>query len=207
MVGTPIKDRKTERREATKAEILDAAWELVRERGLGGLNLRDLAARIGMRAPSLYEYFASKHAIYDAMFAQGYGQFAAAVAETEELPGEDGLRAGARRAMAFMVQDPPRYQLLFHRTIPGFTPSPDSYAVSVQQLDRTRAWFDRNGFAAPGALDLFTSLIAGLAGQQIANDPGGDHWVRLVDTAVDMFLSYIKATGGATRRTRDRTRS
>jgi len=207
MVGTPIKDRKTERREATKAEILDAAWELLRERGLGGLNLRDLAARIGMRAPSLYEYFASKHAIYDAMFAQGYGQFAAAVAETEELPGEDGLRAGARRAMAFMVQDPPRYQLLFHRTIPGFTPSPDSYAVSVQQLDRTRAWFDRNGFAAPGALDLFTSLIAGLAGQQIANDPGGDHWVRLVDTAVDMFLSYIKATGGATRRTRDRTRS
>jgi AcrR family transcriptional regulator len=195
MVEIPYKDRKSERREATKAEILDAAWDLVREQGLGGLRLRDLAARIGMRAPSLYEYFASKHAIYDAMFAQGYRQFAEVIAEAEELPGEDGLRAGARRAMAFMAQDPARYQLLFHRTIPGFTPSAPSYAVSVQQLDRTRAWFNRNGFAAPEALDLFTSLTVGLAGQQIANDPGGDNWARLVDAAVDMFLTYIKAAG------------
>ena len=62
--------RRAERREATKAEILDAAWALVREHGLGALALRDLAARVGMRAPSLYQYFDSKtHAIYGAMFA------------------------------------------------------------------------------------------------------------------------------------------
>jgi AcrR family transcriptional regulator len=207
MVEIPIRDRKAERREATKAEILDTAWDLVREQGLGGLNLRDLAPRIGMRAPSLYEYFVSKHAIYDAMFAQGYRQFAAVMAEAERLPGEDGLRAMARQAMAFMVEQPARYQLLFHRTIPGFTPSPQSYAVSVQQLEQTRAWFDRNGLAAPGALELFTSLIGGLAGQQIANNPGGDHWVRLADAAVDMFLTYIEATDGTTRQTRERTRS
>ena len=80
--------------------------------------------------------------------------------------------------------------------------------MSVQQLERTRAWFDRNGYGAPGALDLFTSLMGGLAGQQIANDPGGDHWIRLVDAAVDMFLTHIKATGrNTTRRTRERTRS
>jgi hypothetical protein len=109
--------------------------------------------------------------------------------------------------MAFMAEQPARYQLLFHRTIPGFTPSPQSYAVSVQQLEQTRAWFDRNGFAAPGALDLFISLIVGLAGQQIANDPGGDHWVSLVDSAVDMFLTFIKAIGGPARPARERTRS
>ena len=208
MVDTPIRDRKDERREATKAEILDTAWDLVREQGLGGLNLRDLAPRIGMRAPSLYEYFASKHAIYDAMFAQGYRQFTAAMVAVDALSGEEGLRAMAHRAMAFMVEEPARYQLMFHRTIPGFTPSPESYAVSVEQLDRARAWFARNGLDDPGALDLFTSLIGGLAGQQIANDPGGDHWVRLVNPAVDMFLTYLPAAGQATtRRTRERARS
>jgi AcrR family transcriptional regulator len=208
MVDTPIRNRKTERREATKAEILDTAWDLVREQGLGGLNLRDLAPRIGMRAPSLYEYFASKHAIYDAMFAQGYRQFTAAMVAVDALSGEEGLRAMAHRAMAFMVEEPARYLLLFHRTIPGFTPSPESYAVSVEQLDRARAWFARNGLDDPGALDLFTSLIGGLAGQQIANDPGGDHWVRLVDPAVDMFLTYLRAGGQTTtRRTPGRTRS
>jgi AcrR family transcriptional regulator len=208
MVDTPIRDRKAERRQATRAEILDTAWDLVREQGLGGLNLRDLASRVGMRAPSLYEYFASKHAIYDAMFAQGYHQFTAAMAEVDALSGEDGLRAVGRQAVAFMVEEPARYQLLFHRTIPGFTPSPGSYAVSVENLDRTRAWFDRNGYGTPGALELFTSLMGGLAGQQIANDPGGDRWIRLVDAGVDMFLTYFTAADRTTtRRTRERTRS
>jgi AcrR family transcriptional regulator len=207
MVEIPTRDRRAERREATRAEILDTAWDLVREQGLGGLNLRDLAPRVGMRAPSLYEYFASKHAIYDAMFAQGYRQFAAVIAEAAALSGEEGLRVMARRAMAFMVEEPARYQLLFHRTIPGFTPTPESYALSVDVLERTRAWFAGNGFAAPAALDLFTSLLGGLAGQQIANDPGGDHWVRLVDTAVDMFLTHIEAAGGTARPPRERTRS
>jgi len=207
MVGTPNRDRRTERREATRAEILDAAWDLVREQGLGGLNLRDLALRVGMRAPSLYEYFVSKHAIYDAMFAQGYQEFTAVIAEAAALSGEEGLRAIAHRAVTFMVEEPARYQLLFHRTIPGFTPTPESYALSVDVLERTRAWFERNGFGTPAALDLLTSLVTGLAGQQIANDPGGDRWVRLVDTAVDMFITPVKATGQTTRPPRERTRS
>src|SRR5437879_10560921 len=71
MVVEPIRDRRAERREATKAEILEGGWGLVRAEGLAALSLRDLARRVGMQAPSLYSYFDSKHAIYDAMFAEG----------------------------------------------------------------------------------------------------------------------------------------
>lgn len=106
MLGSPTRDRRSERRQATKAEILEAAWDIVREEGVGGLNLRNLAQRLGMRAPSLYEYFPSKHAIYDAMFAEGYRQFDAIVAELVSLSGQDGLRAAARRTVAFMVDEP-----------------------------------------------------------------------------------------------------
>ncbi|MDZ7676649.1 MAG: TetR family transcriptional regulator [Acidimicrobiales bacterium] len=42
------------RREQTRGEILDAAWELCRQDGLVALSLRNLAERVGMRAPSLY---------------------------------------------------------------------------------------------------------------------------------------------------------
>ena len=70
MSGIPIKDRRAERTLATRREILDAAWELVHEQGLGALTMRELGARVGMRAQSLYVYFPSKHAIYDAMFAE-----------------------------------------------------------------------------------------------------------------------------------------
>ena len=120
------------------------------------------------------------------MFAQGYRQFAAAIAGALTMPGEEGLRAMAHRAMAFMVDAPARYSLLFHRTIPGFTPSPESYAPSAEQLEHTRAWFAANGMDS-GALDLFTALITGLrrpADRQRPRrrplDPSGGHRRRHV---------------------------
>jgi AcrR family transcriptional regulator len=70
----PRSDRRAIRHAATKREILDAAWRLARERGLGGWSLRDVADAVGMRAPSLYVYFASKNALFDAMFADGNQQ-------------------------------------------------------------------------------------------------------------------------------------
>ena len=82
MSVSPPRDRRAERQAATQAEILDAAWALVRADGLASLAMRELGARVGMRAQSLYAYFPSKHAIYDAMFADGnrtlLGRFATA---------------------------------------------------------------------------------------------------------------------------------
>src|SRR3954452_20012084 len=83
MVVEPMRDRRAERREATKAEILAAAWELVRAEGLAGLSLRDLARQVGMQARSLYSSFYSKHSIYDAMFLQGNLEL---LARSESMP-------------------------------------------------------------------------------------------------------------------------
>lgn len=41
-------------------DILDAAAELMAERGYGGASLRELARRVGMSQPSLYHYFRTK---------------------------------------------------------------------------------------------------------------------------------------------------
>ena len=53
--------RVSRRREATTAEILEAAWQVAAEEGIAGLSLREVADRVGMRTPSLYSYFGSKH--------------------------------------------------------------------------------------------------------------------------------------------------
>lgn len=191
MVVEPIRDRRTERREATKAEIIDAAWELVRAYGLAALNLRDLAAKVGMRAPSLYSYFDSKHAIYDAMFLQGNLEL---LARYEALPRQDDpvedLRAAARLFVRFGVEDPARAQLLFMSTIPGFEPSPETYGVAVRIVELARARMKRGGIPVE-YLDLWTALISGLVWQQISNEPGGDRWARWVDDVVDMFLAHV----------------
>jgi AcrR family transcriptional regulator len=190
-----MRDRRTERHEATRAEILDAAWRLVRTEGLAGLSLRDLAEQVGMRAPSLYSYFNSKHAIYDAMFAQGARDYLDGQS-TVTLTGDGlvDLKNGLRFFIAFCTDDPSRYQLLFQRTIPGFEPSAESFALAVEGLDAMRARLARLGVTDPRALDLLTAIGTGLTDQQISNDPGGDRWTRLVDQAAEMFFAHQSRT-------------
>jgi len=201
MLGNPIRDRRAERREATRAEILEAAWELVRAEGLAALSLRDLAGRVGMQAPSLYSYFDSKHAIYDAMFAQGAREFLE-VQERLALTGDPAtdLKAGVQSFVGFCTSNPVRYQLLFQRTIPGFEPSPESFAISVAGLAATRERLAGMGFTDPATLDLLTAIGTGLTDQQISNDPGGDRWIRLVDEAMDMFLAHVTNRTKTTRK-------
>src|ERR1700683_2159029 len=67
------------RREARVASIVASAWKLAREHGIAGVSLHALAREVGMRQPSLYEYFESKHALYDAMFADGNRQLLARI--------------------------------------------------------------------------------------------------------------------------------
>ena len=69
MVKSEVKvDWRASRRQSARDAIVEAAWALVREEGLAGLSLRDLARRAGITTPTVYSYFESKHAIYDAMF-------------------------------------------------------------------------------------------------------------------------------------------
>lgn len=192
MTVTPL-DRRSVRREATRAEIVAAAWDLAREQGLSGLSMRDLGERVGMRAQSVYTYFASKDEIYDAMFRQGYEDFIAYLsADTGPVHSPlERVRSHAHRFFLFCTSDPVRYQLLFLRTIPGFEPSPESYAVAVQALQRMHDDVAALGVTDPQAGDLATALFTGLVSQQIANEPGGSRWLRLVDRAAAMLLAEV----------------
>ena len=67
-------DQVAQRRDAKVAAIVEAAWRLAREHGVAGVSLHGLAREVGMRQPSLYDYFDSKQALYDAMFADGNRQ-------------------------------------------------------------------------------------------------------------------------------------
>jgi AcrR family transcriptional regulator len=192
MFDSPKRDRRAERRASTRAEILEAAWQIARSDGLASIALRDVARRVGMQAPSLYSYFDSKHAIYDAMFAQAAQAFA------DGRPWDDmigdvrhDLGVMVHYFVGFCTDDIARYQLLFQRTIPGFEPSPESFAISRASLVRVSEEFERWGISDPRAVDLYTALATGLADQQISNDPGGDRWIRLIDDAVEMYVDHV----------------
>jgi AcrR family transcriptional regulator len=184
---------------------METARELARDSGLAGLSLRDLARHLGMAAPSLYSYFASKDALYDAMFAQGYREMLALpVAEVGDL--RAAMRAGMHRFVQFCVEDPVRYQLLFQRPIPGFTPSPESYALATQAYERDLQPLAAFGITDQGDLDLVTAVFSGIVSQQLANEPGGNRWVSLADRSVDMLADHFEARAARRPRTARRTR-
>jgi len=186
------RDRRRARHEAAKQEILETAWSMVRADGLAALSLRALAHAVDIEPPSLYTYFASKNALYDHMFADGNRELARrfAAAQIPDDP-RGALRVVAALFVGFATEDQARYQLLFLRTIPGFEPSPDSYAIAVEILTSVRTILTRAGLRDDADFDLWTALVAGLASQQLANDPGGDRYVRLIDDAVTMFADHV----------------
>ncbi|MGY1815604.1 TetR/AcrR family transcriptional regulator [Blastococcus sp. SYSU D00820] len=201
--SSPAGTRIARRRAAVVEEALDHAEALIGEHGAAALSVSEVARRMGIRGPSLYKYFPSRAAVYDALFARGLaGQQQAVRAAVEDAaPGLPRLRAGGRAVVAWAVGHPALAQLLFWRPVPGFEPSPGTFAPSRAELAAVRAELAaavrlgqlRASADSDDAVRLLTVVLAGLISQQLANQPGVPHaegvFSRLVEPALDMFVA------------------
>src|SRR5688500_16120638 len=131
------------RRAAVMDEALDHAMDLMTTEGVGALSVSEVARRMGIRGPSLYKYFPSRHAVYDALFARGLVlQQAAVSAALSAVPrGAPRIRAGAAAVVHWAVEHPALAQLLYWRPVPGFEPSPAVFAPSVGEMSDVRTEF------------------------------------------------------------------
>jgi hypothetical protein len=134
------------------------------------------------------------------MFADGNRQLLHEVAERRypEDP-RSALVESAIRIVLFSAADVSRHELLFKRPVPAFEPTAESYALAVRfyewHLDLAR----RAGATRREDYDAITALIAGLADQQVANDPGGERWLSLTEPMMRMLLAHIDERGGLCR--------
>src|ERR1700749_784230 len=89
-------DRRARRRQETIGEILDLARDVMTTEGVNGLSLAEVARRLGVQPPSLYKYFSSLMAIYDALYLEGQRDNLVAMRHGMEgaEPGLDALIAG-----------------------------------------------------------------------------------------------------------------
>lgn len=189
-----MRDRVAERRSATRREILDAAWEVAREKGVSAITLRDVADRVGMRPPSLYSHFAAKNAIYDAMFGQAWqGCLDAMTAAADGLPDDPraAMTVMGRAYFGYAVADQARNQLMNARISADFQPSPEAYAPSLAVWELARTHLTKIGIAAEADLDLYSAVVGGLVDAQLANDPGGERYARQLDRAIGMLADHF----------------
>ena len=180
----PPLDRRQRRRQETIEEVLDVAALLMREQGVAGLSVGEVARRMGIRPPSLYVYFDSKHALYDALFERGARLIAddmQAFGETLDpaLSLEDTLLASANAFIRWAVEHPEYTQLLFWRPVPGFAPSERAYAPAIRLVDLSRERFAslqrrrliRDDVPLDDVQRDWTVITSGIVSQQLANGP------------------------------------
>lgn len=186
MAVTPEQfDRRQRRRLETIEEVLDHAVDIMAEEGVAGLSLGEIARRMRIRPPSLYVYFPSKDALYDALFARGWRLLLESMRDydQEHPPVEHDLELILLRFgqhfVRWSLENFAFAQLLFWRPVPGFRPSESAYepAVELYQhgLDRFAHLQDRglvrSDVEVADVQRDWAILIAGVISQQLANAP------------------------------------
>jgi AcrR family transcriptional regulator len=204
--GTVQLDRRQRRRQETIEEVLDVAAELMREQGVAGLSIGEVARRMGIRPPSLYVYFDSKNALYDALFERGANlvvdcmqAFGDELDETLSL--EESLLASANAFIRWAVEHPEYTQLLFWRPVPGFTPSERAYAPAIRLLELSRERFSalqsrgliRDDVSLDDLQRHWTIVTSGVISQQLANAPDQSFESGAFTTAIpDVVAMFAK---------------
>jgi AcrR family transcriptional regulator len=95
-------------------EIATVARALLEESGPDGLSMRKLAARLGIRAPSLYKHFASKEALEAALISIGFDEQAVLFGAALEGSREP-LVAMGKIYREFAKDNPQLYRLMYDR--------------------------------------------------------------------------------------------
>lgn len=196
---------RTELRRAAIAElVVDHAKAILDANGAGAVTVSEIARRMGMRAPSVYKYFDSLNAIYDALFARGQHLLLAYVHDAVRgcEPGLETLLEGNRAFVRWATSEQGLAALLFWRPVPGFEPSPQTYEAAQELWQEGRAHLRAavaRGELSPAAdtdqaQRVLTVLVSGIVSQQLANQPGvgfdQGHFTSLTEEVLQMFVYH-----------------
>jgi AcrR family transcriptional regulator len=200
-ISSPKERREHMRREMVAA-ILEAARAVMRERGVAGLSLREVARRVQLQASSLYEYFPNKASLYDSLFRMSILRYRELKEHVEGRQFDstwEYVASWLTTYMQFAYENPDLYQLTFERPVPGFTPSAESMADSEHLLTDFEQTLQRAvdaGWMTPTtsvahARDLLIAMMHGLTSQHMANEPdlpvGSGRFGSLIPDAVALF--------------------
>lgn len=199
-------DRRAQRRQQTVEEIIEIATAIMADQGAGGLSLGEVARRMGIRTPSLYGYFDSKNALYDALFERGWTMLNTAIAPyVRELDTTPHLVKHVLESIGtfvrWAIEHPAYAQLMFWRPVPGFQPSAAAYAPALETSESVRRMVEvlRDRGVLPTSVDVdeaaitCTVLVSGVISQQLANAPQESYdegtFTRVLPHLVAMYLT------------------
>lgn len=116
MVGSARKKGESYHHGQLRRAVLDAALELIVERGVGGFSMREVARRAGVSHNAPYHHFADKGELVEELAVESFGALTGALREARaEAAGgpAERLRESGVAYVRFAVENPERFRLMF----------------------------------------------------------------------------------------------
>lgn len=151
-------------REMMRADILNAGREILREGGFTALSMRALAEAVGVRAPTLYDYFANKEDVLNELFLEGVKEireYFRPVLETSP-PGAARIVGLGLAYHSFAIANPVLFQLVFGRIDSSYVPGDEQMQAGQELYQLLRNEVERAvelGDFEPTDLDILSMTI------------------------------------------------
>lgn len=187
----------------TRTTILTTARQLLDERGLAGLSMRDVARRAGVTHQAPYHHFADRESILAALVEDGFAELTAALGEANDLASTHDARqvssASGTAYIGFALNNPGLFRVMFRTDVvdpvrfPAVQRAGDGAFEQVQRLvviihgeqgDETMAL-------------LYWSLVHGLAtlaidGPLTQEQTGAAERDELLRAVQERFISLVQ---------------
>jgi AcrR family transcriptional regulator len=184
----------------SRARILDTAWGLVRQRGIGAVTVADIAAATGVSRQLLYVHFGNRAGLLMAMARRHdvRSGFAGRAAEARSLPPVEALERLLRLWFAYLPEILPVARALEAAAVNGDEGGAawrdrmgdlrELFAAAVDRVERDGRLAE--GWTVPGATDWIWARALPSAFAHLVADRGwspGDY----TDRAVGSILSEV----------------
>ncbi|GAA2127422.1 TetR/AcrR family transcriptional regulator [Streptomyces synnematoformans] len=152
-----------------RGALLDAAEELVRERGPAGWSLREASARVGVSPSAAYHHFSSRDALVRALSVRVLARLGERMAEADAAAWRDDARrrlvAACRAYVRWALDDPAVARLAFGAAArdPGTAVHPHPHDVIDAELDRLAEAGELSAAARPAAEFAVWAAVHGVA--------------------------------------------
>jgi AcrR family transcriptional regulator len=113
------KARRTYHHGNLRRALLDEALATIRDKGVDGLTLREIGARLGVSRTALYRHFADKRALLTAVATEGFRMLRheLVTAWDEGARGPEASQAMGVAYVRFAVANPAHYRVMFSRFV------------------------------------------------------------------------------------------
>ena len=178
-----------------KEQVLEASVQLIAERGLAGLSMREVARRAGVSHQAPYHYFDDRAAILAALVERGFGRLAERMEDASRTgTAKHRLERVGQAYVAFALEEPVYFRLMFRPELTELKRFPTAGAAGalafsvLQRLVGEKAGARIEQAKREATVSMHWSLVHGLATLLVDGPLGAE----FPDPAVrDRHVEYV----------------